>query len=131
MSRTPCQYDINKLIEAFNWKQGFLDKKGNHKVACLYEESKKIIIDHILRTTNYGGEKMREGDEYFKGNLNFGALGDKEIIILPNENREGNQPHYKVCININEKLRDVGVLWKNKKKATSTVTEEIVTEETV
>ena len=74
---------------------------------------------------------MQEGEEYLKGNMNFGVLGEREILILPNENREGNQPHFKVFVNINDKLRDVGVLWKNKKKATATVTEETVTEETV
>ena len=38
---------------------------------------------------------MQEGEEYLKGNMNFGVLGEREILILPNENREGNQPHFK------------------------------------
>jgi uncharacterized protein (DUF736 family) len=71
---------------------------------------------------------MIEGEEYFKGSISFGVLGDKEILILPNKKREGNQPHFKIVVKNNDNLINVGVLWKNKKKPNNTTE---VKEETI
>ena len=59
---------------------------------------------------------MEPGDKYLRGNLDIGALGKKNIIVLPNEDKEGNQPDHYVYIQDSDNLKRVGALWINKKK---------------
>lgn len=61
---------------------------------------------------------MKVGEKYLKGTIDLGVLGQVRILVLPNENREGNQPHRYVYINDveREKLIKVGALWENVKQ---------------
>jgi len=58
-------------------------------------------------------------DKFLSGTLNFGAIGEKNIMIFPNEKKEkdSNQPDYNICIKgEDDKLKRVGALWLKKKQ---------------
>lgn len=66
---------------------------------------------------------MEPGEIYQKGNIDFGVMGEQQVIILPNEDKEGNQPDKYMYIQDEkrDRLKRIGALWDNKKKADDVV----------
>ena len=64
---------------------------------------------------------MEPGDEYLKGNFDLGCLGKQRVTILPNEEKQGNQPDHYVYIRSGDDLKRCGALWINEKKSNKDV----------
>lgn len=60
---------------------------------------------------------MKEGDKYLKGFFDLGAIGEVNLLCLPNEKKkEDKEPDFFIYTQNEEDLKKVGVLWVNYNK---------------